>query len=104
MDCVRFFQFALWRLEALDEWSRDAIWESLKVLADTQEIKIKDFLAPFFIAISGSRASFSVVDAMELLGAEMTKARIRYALEVLGGVSKKEAKRLEKEYSRAVNS
>ena len=103
-DSIRYFQFVLWRLETLDEWSRETIWESLKALSDALEIKIKDFLAPFFIAISGSSASFSVVDAMELLGAEMTKARIRYAMQVLGGVSKKEAKRLEKEYSRVVNS
>ena len=103
-DSIRYFQFVLWRLETLDEWSRETIWESLKALSDALEIKIKDFLAPFFIAISGSSASFSVVDAMGLLGAEMTKARIRYAIQVLGGVSKKEAKRLEKEYSRVVNS
>ena len=98
-DTIRYFQFALWHLETVDEWSRDAIWESLKTLADALEIKIKDFLAPFFIAIAGSSASFSVVDAMDLLGAEMTKARIRHALRVLGGVSKKETKRLEKQYS-----
>ena len=35
---------------------------------------------------------------MAMLGPDMSRARIRHALEVLGGVSKKAAKRLDKEY------
>jgi glutamyl-tRNA synthetase len=61
-------------------------------------VKIKELLAPLFIAVSGSSASFSVVDAMAILGPDMSRARLREAIEVLGGVSKKAAKRLEKEF------
>lgn len=95
---VKGLQFALWRMESLGVWTRDNIWAELKNTADAQEIKVKDFLAPLFVAISGSAASFSVVDSMELLGPDMSRARIRHAIEVLGGVSKKAMKRLEKEY------
>ena len=91
-------QFALWRLEALRHWDRDAIWNELKDIADAREIKVKDFLAPLFVAISGTSASFSVVDSMEMLGPDMSRARIRHAIDVLGGVSKKAMKRLEKQY------
>jgi glutamyl-tRNA synthetase len=98
-ETLRHLQFALWRLEALRDWNRDAIWESMQGLAKQLGVKVKDFLAPLFIAISGSSASFSVVDAMDILGADMSRARLRQALEVLGGVSKKAAKRLEKEYA-----
>ncbi len=97
-DIVRGLQFALWRLEAQRHWNRDTVWYDLKGLAEALGIKVKDFLAPLFIAISGTSASFSVVDAMELLGPDMSRARIRHAIEVLGGVSKKAARRLEKEY------
>ena len=97
-ELVKLLQFALWRLEALRHWSRDTIWDDLKSLADSLEVKIKDLLAPLFVAIAGSSASFSVVDSMELLGPDMSRARLRHAIEVLGGVSKKAAKRLEKEY------
>ncbi len=97
-DIVRHLQFALWRMEALRHWQRDAIWDELKALADAEGVKVKDFLAPIFIAISGSSASFSVVDSMEMLGPDMSRARLRHAIEVLGGVSKKAAKRLEKAY------
>jgi len=95
---VKGLQFALWKMEALQQWNRDNIWDELKATADAMDMKVKDFLAPLFIAISGSAASFSVVDSMEILGADMSRARIREAIEVLGGVSKKAMKRLEKEY------
>jgi glutamyl-tRNA synthetase len=97
-EVLRRLQFALWRLEGLRHWDRDAVWEALKGLADALGIKVRDFLAPLFIAVAGSSASFSVVDAMGLLGPDMSRARVRHAIEVLGGVSKKAAKRLDKEY------
>ena len=61
-------------------------------------MKMKAFLAPVFIAVTGSATSTSVLDAMAILGSDMTRARLRHAIEVLGGVSKKQAKRFEKEY------
>ncbi len=98
-DLVKGMQFALWKLEGQRHWTRDNIWNDLKGLADALEVRVKDYLAPLFIAISGSSASFSVVDAMEILGPDMSRARLRHAIEVLGGVSKKAAKRLEKEFA-----
>lgn len=95
---VQGLQFVLWKLEAQRHWERDAIFADVKTIASAQELKMKDFLAPFFIAVSGSAASISVFDAMELLGPDMTRARLRHAIEVLGGVSKKAMKRLEKAY------
>ena len=97
-DLVRGLQFALWQLEAQRHWTRDTIWNDLKGIADALGVKVKDFLAPLFVAIAGTSASFSVVDSMELLGPDMSRARIRHAIDVLGGVSKKATKRLEKEF------
>ena len=97
---VQALQFVLWRLEAQRCWERDPIYTDIKGIADAMEVKMKDFLLPFFIAVCGSTASFSIFDAMVLLGPDMTRARIRHAIEVLGGVSKKAMKRLEKEYSK----
>jgi glutamyl-tRNA synthetase len=96
---IQQLQFTQWRMEAVTPWHRDAIFAALKALADGMDIKVRDFLAPLFVAISGSQASISVIDAMEMLGSDLSRARIRHAIEVLGGVSKKKSKELEKTYA-----
>jgi glutamyl-tRNA synthetase len=96
---VIILQFVLWRLEALRYWERDLIFAELKQLADFMELKIRTLLAPLFIAIAGSAASISVIDSMVLLGPDMSRARLRNALGILGGVSKKKLKKLEKDYA-----
>lgn len=95
----KILQFALWRLEALRHWERDLIFAELKELADFMGLKIRDFLAPLFIAIAGSTASISVIDSMVLLGPDMSRARLREAINVLGELGKKKLKKLEKEYA-----
>ena len=97
-DQVKVLQFSLWLLEALPEWDREAIFNSLKGIADALEIKLKEFLAPLFVAIAGSTSSFSVMDAMVLLGSDISRARLRQGIDVLGGVSKKRLKALDKEF------
>jgi len=91
-----FLQFALWRLEAMRFWDKDSLFTELKTLADQMGIKVKDALAPIFIAIAGTTASFSVVDSMQIIGPDMSRARIRHAINVLGGFCKNKEKDLEK--------
>lgn len=92
-------QFSLWRLEALRTWERDEIFNCLKELSGQMDIKLKDFLAPLFIAIAGTTASFSVMDSMAILGPDMSRARIRHALTArFGEFGKKAMKKIEKSY------
>ena len=95
---LEVLQFSLWRLESVQQWSRDNVFNALKAVADGMDIKLKPFLAPLFIAIAGSSASISVMDSMNLLGADMSRARLRFAIELLGGIGKKKLKKLEKGY------
>ena len=99
-ELIESLQFALWRLEAIRHWERDAIFNEMKSLADQQGVKIKDFFAPLFIAIAGSTASISVIDSMAVLGPDLSRARVRNAIEVLGGVGKKKLKKLEKAFAK----
>lgn len=96
---VEVLQFALWRLESLRVWEKDALFESMKALAASMDVKLKDFLAPIFISIAGTTASISVMDSMVLLGPDISRARVRAAIDVLGGVSKKKMKKLDKAYA-----
>ncbi|MDX1319869.1 MAG: glutamate--tRNA ligase, partial [Oceanospirillum sp.] len=98
-DVVKQLQFTLWQMEALREWNKDNIFADVKMLADHFEVKIKEFLQPIFVAIAGSATSSSVLDSMAIIGPDMTRARLRHAVEVLGGVSKKQTKKLEKEFA-----
>ena len=95
---LEVLQYALWRLEAVQNWNRDNIFSALESLADGMNIKLKPFLAPLFIAITGSTASISVMDSMNLLGADMSRARLRHAIELTGGIGKKKLKKMEKAY------
>ncbi|MCO7232651.1 MULTISPECIES: glutamate--tRNA ligase [unclassified Cobetia] len=97
-DLVRQMQFLTWKLEAVSRWDKEHLLAEVKLLSEHFGLKMKDFLAPVFVAVTGSATSTSVMDAMVILGSDMTRARLRHAVAVLGGVSKKAAKRFEKEY------
>ncbi|GAB3374210.1 glutamate--tRNA ligase [Spongiibacter taiwanensis] len=103
-ELVAVLQCAAWRLEAEADWQRDTLFAVIKQLADGLGIKMKDFMPPLFIAIAGTTASISVVDSMEVLGPDMSRARLRHAVEVLGGLGKKRAKKLEKRYQDALQN
>jgi glutamyl-tRNA synthetase len=92
-------QFVLWRLEAQQNWRRDALFTALKALAEAMGTKPKALFAPLFVALSGQSVAYSIPDSMAILGPDMTRARLRHAIDACGGVSKKALKRLEKEYA-----
>ncbi len=94
----RILQFSVWHLDQHRNWGRDDLFATLKSLSEAMEMKIRDFLFPLFVAISGTAQSVSVVDAMSILGPDMSRARLRHALEVIGGPSKKQTKKWEKEF------
>lgn len=97
-DVKKILQFTLWRLEPLGKWTKDNIFNEIKTLSKEMGLKLGDFNHPIFVAIAGTPNSWSVMNSMEILGADMTRARLRYAVAIMGGVSKKEGKRLEKEF------
>ena len=99
---VKQLQMGLWQLEAIRHWEKSEIQARLFALAKTQGVKVKDFLFAYFVAVAGTANSFSVLDSMEMIGPDMSRARVRHAIEVLGGISKKGMKKLDKEY-RAVS-
>ena len=95
---IKVLQFSLWHLEQANDWRSGTLQAGLKQLAETMGVKIRDFLAPLFIAISGRSVAPPLFDSMVVLGPDLTRARVRHALNTLGGVSKKQAKKLEAEY------
>ena len=84
-------------LDALRDWQRDTLFELCQSLAQWHQLKIRDYLKPAFLALSGRAVSLPLFDSMAFLGPDLTRMRLRDALNVLG-VSKKQAKRLEKQH------
>lgn len=89
-------QLALWELEQLVSWDHAHISQLMQSLSAALGIKMRDFMAPFFVSIAGVPSAPPVMEAMVILGPDLTRARLRHALTVLGGISKHETKRLEK--------
>ena len=93
---MEVLQLAIWQLEALPTWSEENIYATIKGLSAALDIKMRDFIAPFFIAIAGSSSSTPVMNSMWIIGADMTLIRLRHAVDTLGGLGKKKLKKLEK--------
>ncbi len=96
--CRRILLYSLWSLETLPDWNRDAVEACLQELAARTGHRIRDFLFPLFVAVTGKAASLSVMESMAALGPDLSKARLRGAVEALGGVSGKQRKKLEKDW------
>ena len=101
-DVARMLKIAEWELEKITPWTRDSLANAFQTIAETEEMKLKELLAPFFVCITGSKVSLPLFDGMELLGPDLARTRIRKALQLLAendsGLSKKGLKALEKEY------
>ncbi len=98
-ECKRVLHFVRQFLDSLDRWDRDLIFEGAKELSKKLDLKFRDFLFPLFVSISGKPVSLPLFDSMVLLGSDVSKARIRSSIEALGGISKKQLKRLDKEWA-----
>lgn len=84
------YQLALWELDALRDWNLAGIEAVLKRVADAIGKKFRDVARPFYVAITGSPTSVPLFDAMEMLGRDLVRERLRVALDLLGAPSKKE--------------
>lgn len=98
---IEGLQYLAWSLDAQREWTREAVMAAVMFVCDTLGVKLKTWMPILFIALSGSTQAISAFDLAMLLGPDRTRARLRVALERLGGVSKKAQKRLEKSYQSA---
>ena len=97
-------QYLIWRFEDTSIWTREAVETEIRWVADSLDLKLKDVMPVVFMVFSGTRQAISAFDLAVLLGPDRTRARVRAALNVMGGVSKKGLKRLEKSYQEAIRS
>jgi glutamyl-tRNA synthetase len=95
---LELLQVTLWKLEKLREWNCTEIADVLKDVSVIFKLKLKTLTAPLYGAICGSSVAPPLFDSMEVLGSDLCRARISAAIVVLGGLSGKKLKKLEKKY------
>ncbi len=97
-DMVKVIHHTLAELDQLRSWQRDDLFALCQSLAGALDMKFRDFLFPLFVALSGRAVALPLFDSLVFLGADLSRARLRDALEALN-VSGKERKRLDKVYA-----
>lgn len=95
-DAVQMLQTAIWGLETIENWDRDAIETAVRSVAAYWEWPVRDVTVPLTTAISGGRIGPPLFESIAILGMDLTRMRLMEAINVLGGLSKKRMGRLEK--------
>ena len=100
---AKLLKIAEWELEKASPWDRHTLSSIFQKIAETEEMKLKQLMPLCFVAMSGTPVSLPLFDGLALLGPDLTRMRLRRALEILGksgnGLSKKGLKSLEKDYA-----
>ncbi len=102
---ARLLRITLWELEKPSPWSTETLKAGITHIAEKEDLNLRDLLAPLFVAISGATVSLPLFESMEILGPDMTRRRLHYALEALAEIGfelkGKGLKALEREYRQA---
>jgi glutamyl-tRNA synthetase len=79
----RVLEVVLAKLEALDHWQGQRIYEQVKQVFSSQEFPKKEFFGNLYLAVEGKPAGLPLFESMELLGKETSLSRIKQAIKLL---------------------
>ena len=103
-DVIKHFQWALWGLDELRVWDKHTVESVMRSTAELTDAKLKVFLQPFFVALTGSASSTPLFDTMEVLGSDISRARFRSGIKHLTdgrGLGNKKLKKMRKSFDSA---
>lgn len=84
------YTLALQQFDAMIEWNKDGVDAALRKTAAALEIKLKDMIRAFYLAVLGAPQGVPLFDTITHLGRDILRERLRHAMELLGPASKKE--------------
>jgi glutamyl-tRNA synthetase len=96
-ELMRDLYYAVQCFTALDTWDKESIETVIRNLCEHAGLKMRIFVKPFYLAISGRPSALPLFDSMEILGRDITRDRLNHAIAVLGGLGKKKLKKLDRE-------
>ncbi|MBA70390.1 MAG: glutamate--tRNA ligase [Rhizobiales bacterium] len=82
-DCLEIIKEVAPALETLTDWNAETIEAELRAVSDRTERKLRVFLPPLFVAMSGSARSLPLFDSMAILGRAAVRQRLKAAREAL---------------------
>jgi glutamyl-tRNA synthetase len=97
-ELADLMQKTVWDMEQLDTFDSTSLEMLFRKTAEILGIKLKDLTRPFYVAVTGGSVSAPLFGSMEILGSDMVRNRISAAIELLGGISGKRLKILQKDY------
>jgi glutamyl-tRNA synthetase len=80
---ISILKTILKNLESNKEWNKDEILKSIKTSSVELDIKFKHIMPLVFLTITGKLSSFSVIDSMEIIGADLSRYRFRRIISLL---------------------
>jgi len=99
---AKLIKIAQWEIENTAAWTPESIKAVFANISEKENIKFKDLLMPFYVAIAGTTVALPLFESMEILGRDMTLRRLQYALESLATqnfvLKGKDLKQLEARY------
>lgn len=93
------FQGMIWHLDAHENWGKTGFEEASRVVAERFQLHHKKVVIPLlFAALMGKRQGPPLFDSAQILGKDLTRARLLGAIEFLGGISGKKLDHLKKNW------
>lgn len=84
-DSVRIIEAVTPLVEALPEWTKEALEAETRRVVDELGLKLRNAVQPLFLAVSGSTRSLPLFESMALLGRSMVRQRLKAALAAARG-------------------
>jgi glutamyl-tRNA synthetase len=100
-EVAPMLQTVIWALDEALVLDRDAAEAAVRRVAQFWDWPIRDVTVPLIVAITGQRVGPPLFESVVLMGPDLVRARLLEAMGVLGGVSKKKASKLEKQWGQA---
>jgi glutamyl-tRNA synthetase len=99
-EVVPMLQTAIWSLDEVLDWDKERIEAAIRGVAEYWQWPVRDITVPLTVAMVGTRVGPPLFEAVVLLGQDLMRMRLIQAMNGLGGLSKKKAAKLEKEWKK----
>ena len=97
---TQILQCMIWSMEQQENWGRDGFEKASRDVSEFFEVNHKKIVMRIlFATVTGKHQGPPLFDSVNILGKDLTRARLLNAIEFLGGISNKKMAELNKKWS-----